>query len=97
MKTKIYGASDDLIEVEGGLRDEFDAVRDGTHRLDFSDGTALSVEYTDAGLWRIERIARGLCLLSIERATDPDSDRYSDVATLDGEVQWVRHTKPGPR
>ncbi len=50
----VYGASDDLIEVEGAIREEFTANRDGeANLLAFSDGTLLEVTYTDAGIWRI--------------------------------------------
>ncbi|ANA86252.1 hypothetical protein SEA_LOZINAK_95 [Gordonia phage Lozinak] len=40
----IYGASDDLVEVEGAVRDEFNLGRDGTRlRLRAPDGLQLDV------------------------------------------------------
>ena len=61
MKTiTIYGASDDLIELEGAIRDEISPCNeDEPTRLAFSDGTVLSVAYDADGCWRINRVAVG--------------------------------------
>lgn len=40
----VYGRSDDLIEVDGDIGDEFGAY-DGWHRVEFNDGTALRVGF----------------------------------------------------
>ena len=94
MKVTIYGASDDLIEVEAdtGWAEEFNpASDDKASYLAFSDGTVLSVEYTDAGIWRINRVKSGT--LKYEKAEAPadDSKNYSDRATLHGDASltWV--------
>ena len=77
----IYGSSDDLIEIEGDIVEEFDCT-DGEERfLAFSDGTVLSVEYTNGGIWRINRVKNGGASYSKVEATDPD-DEYSDKVTL---------------
>ena len=88
----IYGASDDLIEVEGDITEEFPAITDESSLLAFSDGTLLRVRYDEDGLWRITPLAKGTATLSITPATDPDSANYSDRATLEGaEFTWVAH------
>ncbi len=48
MKTvTVYGASDDLVEIEGDIRDELYASDNNPAHLAFSDGTVLSVEYSE--------------------------------------------------
>ena len=59
MSVKIYGYSDDLIEVEGDIKAEFGAWDDGINYMIFSNGTVLSIEYTSEGVWRLNRIYKG--------------------------------------
>jgi hypothetical protein len=80
----IYGASDDLIEVEGDIREEFYAV-DGPNYLAFSNGTLLSVVYDDDGMWRIRCLSGAA---SVTLADDPDTN-YSDRADVPGDLLWV--------
>lgn len=88
----VYGHSDDLIEVEGAISEEFtytDPDEPGIgDLLAFSDGTILRIEYTVAGTWRITPVVHGSAELSIQQ-TSESSDGYSDVATLVGDVRWV--------
>ena len=79
MSVKVSGGSDDLIEVEGDITAEFNEEE---ACLAFSDGTVLHVEYTNAGLWRINRAVEGSASYSKWEATDSDSKEYSDVVTL---------------
>lgn len=84
----VYGASDDLIEVEGAIREEFSAYdeEDGVY-LAFSDGTVLHVQYDDDGLWRIALSARGAATYQHTPAVD-DRENYSDRVKLTGDLQW---------
>lgn len=84
----VYGASDDLIEVEGDIREEFYITEYKEHILAFSDGTLLSIEYDRDGMWRIRRLAKGSATYKHTEATDADKD-YSDTVELDGEIAWV--------
>lgn len=94
MKLEIYGASDDLIEVDGDICEEFNALGDSFEGggdgglLAFSDGTILKVIYGDEGIWRISPIVHGLADYSINQGTDMDDD-YTDRVTLTGEFAWV--------
>jgi len=99
---KIYGASDDLIEVDGDIREEFYHSEDGVDLLAFSDGTLLSVEYDNSGMWRINRLMDGTSRYTKDEATAEEGNRedglpaYSDVVTLtpgvDRErVRWIVH------
>lgn len=86
---RIYGASDDLIEVDGGLREEFGySQRDIGDLLGFSDGTLLRIRFDEEGTWRITRLRSGSAAFALEQA---DEDEGTDRATLDGDVRWVVH------
>ena len=93
MKTvTIYGASDDLIEIEGDLgRHEFDATNDEADDLLFSTGCKVRVTYDEEGCWRINLLTNG-CSTVVEHklATDPDGD-YTDRLTITGDFEWVEH------
>jgi hypothetical protein len=86
---KIYGASDDLIEIEGDIREEFEYWSNYKNYFAFSDGTLLQIEYCDDGIWRIKRIVAGSLDFTNEEAADADA--YSDVVTLSGNVKklWI--------
>jgi hypothetical protein len=89
----VYGASDDLIEVDGDISAEFAYQKRGYGQpsgdlLAFSDGTILRVEFTRSGVWRITPVVRGSAELSIDQAPENDEDNRSDRATVSGAV-WV--------
>lgn len=87
---KVYGASDDLIEIEGDIREEFSFYsRDKESRLlAFSDGTLLRIIYDDDGIWRISLIARGRSDFSKQEGSVPEDT--NDIVTLAGEtISWV--------
>lgn len=88
MPITVYGASDDLIEVEGDIREEFD-IDGGGKLFAFSDGTVIQVEWTKVGIWRITPMIKGSGELNIVQAPVDDDDNYSDRATLDADIRWV--------
>lgn len=77
----IYGASDDLVEVEGDIVEEFNPYSDDEPSyLAASDGTFLRISYD--GLWHIVPIRSGEeTTIEIKTATDEDKN-YSDRVTL---------------
>lgn len=83
----IYGSSDDVIALDGAIREEIDVSgdADGRHYLAFSDGSIISIIYTDEGdgIWRVTpvRIADGATFTNTQAPLD-DETVYSDVATL---------------
>lgn len=96
MATKVYGASDDLIEVEGDVRGEvacYGAVDEEGPGvlLVFSDGTVLAVKYGKpaGGIWEVKVVHKGALLVGIEECDDEDADPYSDVATFRDGVRWA--------
>lgn len=88
---KVYGASDDLIEIEGDIREEFYAVSgEKPTLLAFSDGTLLQVQYGGGGqaFWRITPLVYGAAKYQKTEATDEDVN-YSDIVTLEGDIKWI--------
>ena len=88
----VYGASDDLVEVEGAICEEFNFYHgrdDDSRLLAFSDGTVLRIAFTDAGIWRVTLVVRGAAELTIQQAPEDDERNYSDRAILAGDVRWV--------
>lgn len=86
--TTVTGASDDLIEIEGQVSEEFSAYgtdEDEPKFLAFSDGTLLKVTYD--GLWRFALVSRGTAEYSKEEGCE-DEDT-NDVVTLKGDIRWV--------
>lgn len=86
MSVTVYGASDDLIEVEGDIREEFSLPEDDSAYLGFSTGVILRVTFGD--VWRIAPVA-GADLVTVVQCPEDDEDNYSDKATVTGDVAWV--------
>lgn len=86
-KVMVYGASDDLIEVEGDVKLE-DGSYDRPGFIHFPDvGAVLKVEYSPSGYdgrWKIDVVNDGGLDISIEPSGDADSANYSDKATVTG-------------
>jgi hypothetical protein len=87
---RIYGASDDLIEIDGDLSEEFGAYDSDPVYLGFSDGTLLNIRYDNDGNWRIVIAARGAGTeVKVTAAMDRHEGCYSDEAVLIGDLRWV--------
>lgn len=95
MTTRIYGASDDLFEVEGDVKGELDAMyadRGKGMTAFCSDGTVLRVVYGDEacrGIWKLTVLERGSLLDRVDVCLDEDADPYSDVAHFRSGLRWV--------
>lgn len=82
--TRVYGASDDLIEFDGELVGEVNCY--GTDDADkgvlvfMPDSTLLEVKYgkNDSAIWEVRLIRKGTHFDRIEQCDNEDS--YSDVA-----------------
>lgn len=95
MATKVYGASDDLIEIEGDYSGEVDCCgtddQDKGVLLVFSDGTLLESKYGKNGdaIWEVKLIKRGSLFKSITPCVDEDAKLHSDVAEFADGIKWV--------
>lgn len=55
---KVYGASDDLVEIEGHVTDELDGGDEPTY-VRFTNGTYIAIRHGDEGIWRARVIDQG--------------------------------------
>lgn len=86
---KVYGSSDDRIEVEGEkLNEEFYGGEQATY-LSFSDGTLLSCVYSDDALWHFAVLQKGTSFVSKDECIIETSERHSDYIFLGDDVKWV--------
>jgi hypothetical protein len=99
MKTKVYGASDDLIEFQGDVYGEVGCY--GTDEDEhgvlviFNDGTLLEVKYgkADMGIWGITVIKEGDLFEHLQICSDEDSDPHSDIALFKDGLKWAYAAK----
>lgn len=89
---KIYGSSDDLIEIEGDIREESNWFADEDRSwIALSDGTLLQVEYSSLGIWRFEIVELCHAIVTTDRNPETDDERYSDVVSIAGDIKWILH------
>lgn len=96
MIVTLHGASDDLIELDGAIVEEFNHWHGGNDDdrgalVAFSDGTVLRIIHGAGGIWRITPVMSGAAELSIVQASEDDDLGYTDVATLTGDIRWAVH------
>jgi len=83
--TTVSGHSDDLIELDGAIYEEFNySFEEHGDLLAFSNGTVLRIVNT-RGVWRISLVAGDA---DIVQAREDDTDNYTDRATVTG-AKWV--------
>lgn len=88
MSATVYGYSDDLIEIEGDIVEEFNVTEhDEYSYLAFSNGVVLRIRYEDDGVWRIHPM-RSASKVTIEYAHHL-ADVYSDHAVIEEPISWV--------
>lgn len=100
MATKVYGVSDDLVELEGDVDGEVACygTDDRGHGVlvMFSDATVLEVKYGknyDA-VWEVKCLKKGTLFLRIDPCDgDGDTDQDSDVAHFADGLKWAYAAK----
>ena len=98
---KIYGASDDLVEVEGNVPgcDEFN---DTPLYIELSLGDVFKVEYTKGGVWTVEHVKRGGLkaakgkIIKEPHGDGDDPEPYTETVTITAPVEWVEAWKDYP-
>jgi hypothetical protein len=85
--TMVTGASDDLIEICGDIREEFNAYDCSDGTMAFSDGTLLGVEYDKDGIWRFKVI----CKVSLydKKVEGSNTDDTNDEVYFHHGLKWV--------
>ena len=95
MSTRIYGASDDLVEFDGDYKGEVGSYgtddRDSGVLVVCSDGTVAEVKYGKGGrgIWGIQLLKKGFLFKGIDPCVDEDANPHSDVLTLAHGVKWI--------
>ena len=87
---RIYGASDDLVEVENSKYKEGEiGCFERDVRIQFFDGTVIRIGYPKDGLavWWIEVEKNGTAPQSLTVCEDEDADIYSDIFEIDSEIE----------
>ncbi len=91
----LYGASDDLLEVESTVfgAEEFTVWLDSPQEsliLAVSDGSVFRVRYDEDGIWRFTPLLVGSTNVDIKICPVDSLDSYTDRVTLTGdELRWV--------
>lgn len=95
MTTKIYGLSDDLIEVDGDVDGEVGCFgtgdRDRGVLLSCSDGSLLEIKYGKAGsaIWAIIVLREGELFDALDICYDESALPYSDVARFKDGLEYI--------
>lgn len=90
--TRVYGYSDDLIEIEGDIKGEEDASRNAEKTIISSDGTMLCIVYGDQGIWKITILLKGPLFDRIDICLEENDEAeigYSDVAYFKDGIEWI--------
>lgn len=92
---KIYGASDDLVEIDGSAYEQEIGCWEQDVRIRFLDGTIIRIGYPkeDMAVWWIEVEADGTAPHTLTVCDDEDADIYSDVFEIDSEIKSHRLIK----
>lgn len=99
MKTKIYGSSDDIVEIEGAVCDEYGNYDDAKTGINFSasDGTSGTIKYN--GEWKIDLTKKGKKVLEIIPSVGDEGTHigeaqnctcFSDVLIFKNGIEWVK-------
>lgn len=87
----ITGCSDDLIEVEGDIEEEFGAPYNNPNGyIAVSDGTLLRVVYDKDGIWRFFLVERGN--LFDHKEDGVVADDTFDTVYFKGGARWVLYS-----
>ena len=87
---KVYGASDDLVEIENSKYKEDEiGCYDHDVRIRFFDGTVIRVGYHKDGLaiWWVEIEKQGTAEQKMTICDDEDARIYSDIFEIDSEIK----------
>ena len=91
---KVYGASDDLVEIGGSEYREIDAINSNV-RIWFEDGTVILVGYgkEELGIWWVKVEKEGSANYTLEICEDEDAQIYSDIFRIDSTIKRYKVVK----
>lgn len=87
---RIYGCSDDLVEIEGSnfRENEINCIEKDV-RIWFLDGTVIRIGYPkeNQAVWWIKVENEGKAKQYLTICEDEDADIYSDIFEIDSEIK----------
>ena len=95
METYIYGASDDLVELDGHFSEEIGVYNeDEGFYLALSNGVVIKGIYNDNGEWKFEAVKGEVKIIPAigedgEHEDCPKYSSYSDIVVVEGDVKWA--------
>jgi hypothetical protein len=101
MKTRIYGSSDDLVEVDGEIYDEYGNYNQAEKGIliKASDGTRAVIKYSEDGEWKVEIKDKGNLFEKVIESVGDDNEHtdedakecssYSDVIVFLEGLEWI--------
>jgi hypothetical protein len=90
MPVTITGASDDLIELDDDICEEFTYLdTDGGDLVALSDETVARVVFDSDGVWRITVVAKGAGAATLIHASLDDG--HTDELRVEGPISWAVH------
>ena len=96
MKIKVYGYSDDVLDIDGAPypADEIGCF-DSTVTVRFSDGTTIRAKYgkNNKSIWEIKVIEKGTAPQTLTECDDENAEIYSDIFEI--EADYVSHEVRG--
>lgn len=97
----VYGASDDLAEIEGDFYDEFDADNSAEGRWVFSTGTQISMTMNNRGDWVLDNVTPASVTnadeITFGRRPGYDRDGACTVTGDFTEVLWFKNAPKSAR
>ena len=100
--TRIWGASDDLLEIDGALIED-EVNEPFPYKIKCSDGTIASFNYNSEGNWECTIEAEGKSFIRLVKAVGDDNEHtdiavngcssYSDVLLVREPIDWVKVNK----
>lgn len=96
---RIYGASDDLLEIDGALINDEVNTPDRPYEIICSDKTKAIFSYEDNGEWKCEVIVKGSQFIDRVPSVGEDNEHigvangctpYSDVLLIREPVAWIK-------
>lgn len=87
---KIYGSSDDLVEIENsGYKEDEIGCYDRDVRIRFLDGTVIRIGYSkpELAVWYIVVEKKGTATQTLTICDDEEAEIYSDIFEIDSEIK----------
>lgn len=99
---KIYGHSDDCIEITGDISDEGYVGNNNIGYVELSTGDVFKVHYTKEGVWRISKVDNeinnvnyNLIVCHYDEENEEESG-YTDQMYIVGKIEWIKFWKNWP-